>query len=229
MIPEDPLTQSPPERIFNAPLVSVLAAASIPVLFLVQQQLPGQGLDLAFRPASLIDGRWWPGLLTAMFLHANWAHAAMNAGFALAFGPPVARLFPGVRGAGAFLLFYVVAGTIAALGFGLVHLDSQQLMVGASGAVFGLMGAAIRLLGRRNGRLRSLTDRRVVVTGGALMAVNLVVGLIGFAPGMDGVQIAWEAHAVGFVFGLLAISPWQRMFGARPAFDSATDLRDPPA
>ncbi|RYG85775.1 MAG: rhomboid family intramembrane serine protease, partial [Alphaproteobacteria bacterium] len=182
----------------------------------------------AFRPASLMDGQWWPGLLTAMFLHANWAHAAMNAGFALAFGPPVARLFPGARGAGAFLLFYMAAGIVAALGYGLFHLDSQNIMVGASGAVFGLMGAAIRLLGRRTGRLRSLKDRRVVVTGGALMAVNLAVGLVGFAPGMDGVQIAWEAHAFGFAFGLLMIGPWQALFGPKPPFDSSGDLRDPP-
>lgn len=204
---------------------------SIPALYLVQARLsPGDWLGLAFRPGSLADGSWWPGLLTAVFLHANWAHVGMNAAGALAFGPPVARLFPGLRGGAAFLLFYMACGVAAALGYGLVHLDSQDIMVGASGAVFGLMGAAIRLLGRRNGRLRSLTDRRVLTTGGALMAVNALAGLIGFAPGAEGLQIAWEAHAFGFLFGLLAIDPWVKVFGRRaPAFDSPADLRDPPA
>ena len=204
-------------------------AESIPLLFMVQSRLDGAlWLPFAFRPGAPADG-WWPGLLTAMFLHANWAHAAMNAGGALAFGPPVARLFPGARGAGVFLLFYIVCGVAAALGYGLIHLNSDGVMVGASGAVFGLMGAAIRLLGRRNGGLRSLTDRRVLVTGAALMGVNLLTGLIGFLPGAEGAQIAWEAHAFGFAFGLLAIGPWMRVFGPRSAFDSPADLRDPPA
>jgi membrane associated rhomboid family serine protease len=198
----------------------------------VQGLLPDGGLGLAFRPSSLVDGDWWPGVLTAMFLHAGWAHVAMNAAAALAFAPPVARLFPGVRGGAGFLLFYISCGVMAALGYGLVHLDSRDIMVGASGAVFGLMGAAIRLLGRRDGRLRALRDRRVLTTGLALMAVNALAGLVGFAPGMEGAQVAWEAHAFGFLFGLLAIGPWTRLFAQTPAveapaFDSPGDLGDP--
>jgi membrane associated rhomboid family serine protease len=151
----------------------------------------------------------------------------MNAAGAIAFGPPVARLLPGVRGAVSFILFYIVCGVVAALGYGLVHLDSRDLLVGASGAVFGLMGAAIRLLGRRNGRLRSLTDRRVVTTSLALMAVNAAAGLLGFAPGLEGARVAWEAHAFGYVFGLLAIGPWSALTRPRSStFDSADDLGD---
>ncbi len=208
----------------------MLVVVSIPALYLIQQWLPpAEWLGLAFRPGSLADGGWWPGVLTAMFLHAGWAHVGMNAAGALAFAPPVARLFPRLRGGAAFLLFYMACGVAAALGYGLVHMNSQDIMVGASGAVFGLTGAAIRLLGRKNGRLRSLTDRRVVTTGLALMGVNALIGLIGFAPGAEGLQIAWEAHAFGFVFGLLAIGPWMKVFGRRaPAFDSSADLRDPP-
>lgn len=207
----------------------MLVAASMPLLYLLQGWLPQGGLVLAFRPASLAEGAWWPGLLTAMFLHAGWAHVAMNATGAIAFGPPVARLMPGLRGAGGFLAFYIACGVAAALGYGLAHPGRHDLMVGASGAVFGLMGAAIRLLGRRNGRLRPLTDRRVLTTSAALMFVNAAVGLIGFAPGMEGVAIAWEAHAFGFLFGLLAIGPWSRLVGPRRSrFDSDADLRDPP-
>ena len=202
----------------------------MPALYLVQGWLPQGGLGLAFRPSSLADGDWWPGVLTAMFLHAGWAHVGMNAAGALAFGPPVARLGQGARGAAAFLLFYMACGVVAALGYGLIHLGSQDIMVGASGAVFGLMGAAIRLLGRRNGVLRSITDRRALTTAGALMAVNALIGLIGFAPGVEAAGIAWEAHAFGFLFGYLTIGAWTRLFGPRrPAFDSTADLRDPQA
>ncbi|GAA0630627.1 rhomboid family intramembrane serine protease [Brevundimonas kwangchunensis] len=221
------MTRPPSEPVFNAPLAALLVIASIPALNLVQESVHYDWLQFAFRPDSLTHGDWWPGIVTAMFLHAGWGHALMNALGALAFAPPVARLFPGLRGGAAFVAFYMVCGVVAALGYGLIHINSDALMVGASGAVFGLTGAAIRLLGRRNGRLRSLTDKRVVSTSVALMAVNLAVGLIGFAPGVDAGGIAWEAHAVGYLFGLVAIGPWAKVFGERTKFDSPGDSRDP--
>ena len=114
-----------------------------------------------------------------------------------------------------FLLFYVACGALAALGYGLIHWGSTQPMVGASGAVFGLIGAATRLMGAQ-GRVLPLFDRRVLSASLAWMAVNVVVGLIGYAPGVQGAQIAWEAHAVGFIVGLLAIGPLARLFGKGP-------------
>jgi len=201
----------------------------MPALFLFQTRAGWSDamLALAFQPASLRDGGWWPGIVTSMFLHAGWAHVAMNAAGAIAFGPPVARLFPGARGAVAFLLFYIACGVAGALGFGLVRFGSQELAVGASGAVFGLMGAAIRLLGRPDGRLRPLTDRRVLRISAVLMAVNAGAGLIGLAPGMEGTPIAWEAHAFGYLAGLLLIDPWMRLWAVRrDPFDSSADLRD---
>ena len=139
----------------------------------------------------------------------------MNAVGALAFGAPVARLLGDRIGPSVFLLFYAACGALAALGYGLIHWGSPQPMVGASGAVFGLIGAATRLMGGQ-GRVLPLFDRRVVSASLAWMAVNLVVGLIGYVPGVQGAQIAWEAHAVGFVVGLLAIGPLGRLFASGP-------------
>ena len=203
----------------------------MPVLFLAQLTLPDGGLSLAFRPSSIWNGQWWPGLLTSMFLHFDWAHVAMNAVGALAFGAPVARLLGGGRGVVGFLAFYIVCGLTAALGYGLVHPDSYDSLIGASGAVFGLMGAALRLLGRRDGRLRSLGDRRFLVMAAVIMGVNLGAGLIGLAPGAGaGARVAWEAHAFGFIAGALLIGPWALLFRSRStSFDSPTDLRDPSA
>ena len=212
--------------------MTVALAVSMPALYLLQSRAGWSDavLALAFQPATLREGGWWPGLLTSMFLHAGWPHAAMNAAGAIAFGPPVARLLPGARGALAFLLFYTLCGLAGSLGFGLVRIETHSFTVGASGAVFGLMGAAIRLLGRRNGRLRPLGDRRVLTISAVLMVVNVGAGLIGVAPGMEGTGIAWEAHAFGYLFGLLAIGPWVRLWApAAQPFDSAGDLRDPPA
>lgn len=213
---------------FNAPLVAVGVAVSMPVLYWLQTRLPDGGSSLYFRPSSLWDGGWWPGVLTSMFVHGGWPHVAMNAILALAFGAPIARLMPGVKGAIGFLAFFIVCGVLATVGYALAHSASYDNLAGASGAVFGLMGAALRLLGRKSGELRSLTDKRFLTPAAAIMAVNVVVGLLGFAPGMEGVRIAWEAHAVGFVAGALLIGPWVSVFRTRPeAFDSPPDLRDP--
>jgi len=215
------------ERIFNAPLPPLLVALSMPILFFLQERLPDEGLRWAFFPNTLVNGGWWPGVLTSMALHGGWAHALMNAGFALAFGPPVARLFRGLKGGFIFFAYYIVCGLVGTLGYGLVHLGGDAPMVGASGAVTGLLGGAIRLLGT-GGRLRPLTDRTVVTTGAVILILNAATGLIGFAPGVEGAGIAWEAHAFGFLAGLLLIGPLNRWFGKPPAgFASSAGLGDP--
>ena len=216
----------PRERIFNAPLLAVLLAASMPALYFFQERSRDNWRGLAFAPIDLAEGRYG-GLFTSMLVHGGWIHALMNAVAALTFGAPVARLFRGPVGVGVFLALYICAGIFATLGYGLVHLGSPDPLVGASGAVFGLIGAATRLLGG-GGRVLPLTSRSVITTSIAWMAVNAVVGLIGFAPGVDGARIAWEAHAFGFLFGILAIGPLARMF-ARPdeRFDSSGGLGDP--
>lgn len=199
----------------------------MPALFYLQLGLPDEGLRWAFRPDTLIEGGWWPGVLTSMVLHGGWSHALINAGFAFAFGPPVARLFSGVKGGGVFLGYYIVCGLVGTLGYGLVHLGSDAPMVGASGAVTGLLGGAIRLLGT-DGRPRPLADRRVIGMSVAILALNAATGLIGFAPGAQGAGVAWEAHAFGFLTGLLLIGPLARWFGiARPAFASPPGMGDP--
>lgn len=223
-----PANPRPPrEKILNAPLLPVLIALSMPALYALQRDLPDEGLRWAFRPTSLVESGWWPGILTSMVLHGSWTHALINAGFAFAFGPPIARLFSGVKGGLVFLGYYIVCGAAGTLGYGLVHLGSDAPLVGASGAVTGLLGGAIRLLGR-DGRLRPLTDGRVIGMSAAILALNVVTGLIGFAPGTNGAQIAWEAHAFGFLTGLLLIGPLARWFGiARPAFASPASMGDP--
>ena len=209
--------EGPPgrEKVFNAPPTVLLIALSMPVLFFFQRQLSDMGAGMAFAPSDLQQGRYG-GLFTSMLLHAGWAHAVMNAVAALAFGAPVARLFGDRIGPTVFLLFYIGCGVAAALGYGLIHWGDATPMVGASGAVFGLIGAATRLMGGR-GRVLPLRDRRVIGASVAWMSVNALTGLIGHAPGADGAAIAWEAHAVGFVVGLAAIGPLGRLFRRGPA------------
>ncbi len=220
------LNGPPREKILNAPLLPVLIALSMPVLFYFQTRLPDGGLDLAFVPRDLQQGRW-SGLFTSMLLHGGWLHAVMNAIGALTFGAPVARLMRGPGGVLSFLLLYVGAGVFAALGYGLVHIESVSPLVGASGAVFGLIGAATRLIGGR-GTILPLNHPGVIRMAIVWMAVNAATGLIGFAPGAGGATIAWEAHAFGFLFGILAIGPMGGLFVRRDqAFALPDSLDDP--
>lgn len=203
----------PREKIFNAPFLPLLIAASMPVLFYLQERLPDQGLSMAFVPADLWRGEW-TGLFTSMLLHGGWAHVTMNAVGALAFGAPVGRLMERGPGPLVFILFYIAAGAVAALGYGLVHPNSMAPLVGASGAVFGLIGAATRLMGG-HGRVLPLFHPAVLKASLVWMGVNLLIGLIGFAPGAEGARVAWEAPAFGFLFGILAIGPLGRWFAPR--------------
>lgn len=218
----------PKERVFNAPLLAVLLAASMPALFFLQERSRDFWLGLSFAPIDLAEDRFG-GLFTSMLVHGSWTHALMNAVGALTFGAPVARLFKGRVGVMVFLALYIASGVFATLAYGLVHWGRADPLVGASGAVFGLIGAATRLLGG-GGRVLPLTSRSVIMTSVAWMAVNAVVGLIGFAPGVEGARIAWEAHAFGFLFGILAIGPLARLFArSDERFDSPAGLGDPPA
>lgn len=213
------------EPIFNAPFLPALIAASMPVLYYFQERLADGGLSMAFRAVDLQQGRWG-GLFTTMLLHGNWIHAVMNAVGALTFGAPVARQLKGAGGALGFLILYIAGGAIGALGYGLCHPGSDAPLVGASGAVFALIGAATRLMGG-HGRVMPLSDPGVIRASLAWMGVNLVVGLIGLAPGAEGARIAWEAHAFGFVVGLLSIGALDRLFGDHSRFDLDRSMSDP--
>ena len=228
MEPSDGRFDGPPprERIFNAPLPALILAVSIPALYWFQERAHTYWLELAFRPIDLAEGRFG-GLVTSMFVHGGWAHALMNAVGALTFGVPLARLSAGGTGIGIFFSLYIVSGVVATLGYGVLHWGGMDPLVGASGAVFGLIGAATRLLGGQ-GRVLPLTDGGVIRSGIAWMGVNAVIGLIGFAPGTEGARIAWEAHAFGFLFGILAIGPLARVFGRiDERFDSRPGTGDP--
>ena len=161
-------------------------------------------------PAELSAGRW-PGLVTSNFLHQGLLHLGVNSVMALAFGAPVARLLGG-RPAGAtlFFLFFLVCGIAGGLTFWLLHPQYPGPLIGASGGVSGLMGAAARLIDRP-GSVGPLLSRTVLSFAAALVLVNLLVAAAGFAPGAVGVAIAWEAHLGGLLLGLLLIGPLARL------------------
>jgi len=227
----DPLTShgprapAPREPMLNLPGV-VLALAGICVaVHVVRVYLLDMEQDIAvlvraafipirYTGAFDLDFYAFSSPFTYAFLHGGWAHLAINMVWLAAFGSPLANRLGAVR----FVLFWAVTGLAAAALHFAVHPYDQAPLVGASGAISGMMGAAARFgfrIDRRDGRAaflgapmpigQVLRSRGVMTFLGIWMAVNLITGLVGFAPGVDD-QIAWEAHVGGFVAGFFGIS-----------------------
>jgi len=207
---EQPDRRGTPEPVFNAPWIVLLLTAVLVGGYAIQSRFPldAVAMDFAFSPALLEEGHW-ERLFTALFLHGNWPHALMNAGFCLAFGTPVARYFGDrLPGAVLFLGFYLACGALSSLGYAALHAGEQSALVGASGAVSGLMGAAARLIAG-HGRVGPILSRTVLGMGAIWFAINAVIGVLGsgLLPGAQGAAVAWEAHIAGFAAGVLLMSP----------------------
>ncbi|MGH6958224.1 MAG: rhomboid family intramembrane serine protease [Caulobacteraceae bacterium] len=203
---------------FRAPWTLVAICVVLIGLYALQSAyLSNQELArLALTPAALEEGRW-STLFTALFLHASWAHVLLNSLAVIAFGPPVARLMGvGARGSLAFFAFYLVCGVLAGLGYVAVQPHDAAPVVGASGAVSGLLGGASRLI-QRGGRLGPLLSSTVIGMGAAWVIVNVAMGVSGLTPGAAGVQVAWQAHLAGYAAGVLLVGAFARLAGADPA------------
>lgn len=203
-------SRPPREPIFNAPWPPVAICLLMIVCYLGQGRLSDASINaLALRPSAVLGGQPL-GLVTHMFLHGGWLHVLMNAGFCLAFGAPVSRLL-GEDGKGAALtaLFFLTCGVMAGLVYVAIHPTGDQLVVGASGAVYGLMGAASRLIDW-GGVLGPIRSRTVLSMAAVMVVLNLLIGVFG-DPMMGGAAVAWEAHLAGFAVGLFLIGPVARL------------------
>lgn len=199
------------EPIFRAPWPSLLLVLSIPALYALQSTVQAEAqVELLRRfaliPASLAEQGYAP-LLTMLLLHGSWAHALVNAASALAFAPPVARLFGArARGVIGFLVFYILCGVISGLGYALLNPGSDTPVVGASGAISGLFAAASRLLGSQS-RLQPLFSSRVLIWAAVFALMNVMLGLSNLTPGAEGMPVAWQAHLAGYLAGLILVGP----------------------
>lgn len=147
------------------------------------------------------------------FLHGGVAHLVVNMVWLAAFGSPLANRIGTAR----FLLFWL-ATSLAAIGLHFVlHPYENIPVVGASGAISGMMGAAARYafrIDRASGRpafagavlpvIQVFRSRATVTFLIVWFAVNLAMGLV---PGIAGAEggIAWEAHIGGFLAGFFLV------------------------
>jgi membrane associated rhomboid family serine protease len=144
----------------------------------------------------------WHTMLTHMFLHGSWMHIIGNMWFMWIFGNNVEDSM----GHGRFALFYVLSGLAAAAAQMVSDPASGIPMVGASGAIGGVMGAYILLYPRV--RVHMLIWLGFYVTTVAIPAVWMLgywflVQVIGglSAIGAQGGGVAFWAHVGGFVAG----------------------------
>jgi len=168
---------------------------------------------LAIVPTRLL-GSPSPGqvatLLTSSFMHAGWLHLAGNLLFLAVFGPTVeARL--GWRG---FTALYLGSGIAGGLAYALAHPSSAVPLVGASGAIAGVLGAHLVLEPRA--RVTTLVPALVIFEIASLPAafvialwflLQVAATVAAVAPGTAGAEVAWVAHVAGFAAGALLASP----------------------
>lgn len=238
--PQKPQTQPPSGRepIFLLPgaitlLVGVLAAvhlASTLVLNPVgQEQLylwfafqPFRIVLAGYDPSFAIPLLWTP--FSHAFLHAGWEHLLINAAWLVIFATPVVRRY----GAGPMLALFLLSAAGGAALFAATTLNEQIYLIGASGGVAGLTGAAIRfmfqpvLIGRHpeTGE-RIVLGRQLASILGVFanprsrwftliwLALNAAVPLVPLLTGTS-LSIAWQAHLGGFIVGFLLVGLFER-------------------
>jgi membrane associated rhomboid family serine protease/Zn-finger nucleic acid-binding protein len=148
-------------------------------------------------PVQLAKGYWLP-LFTSIFVHAGFFHLFGNLFFLWLFGDNVEERL----GHFSFLLFYLVVGAVAGLIYALGNSQSSVPVVGASGAIAGVMGAYFVFF--PEAEIRTLLAWRVVRIPalfylGGWFLIQIFNTVFSSVSGVSGV--AWLAHVAGFLLG----------------------------
>jgi len=159
----------------------------------------------ALDPQQVAQGEYWR-LVTVMFLHASFLHIAFNMYALYILGPPVEEWFGEWR----FLAIYLVSGFlggVASYAFGPIN----EIGVGASGAIFGLMGAWLIYNFRRRDNPLAYSQMRIALI---LIGINMV-----FSFSVHGID--WRAH-LGGLLGGIAAGFFAEGFGPRSTRNAVT-------
>lgn len=168
----------------DRPVVTFGIIAVTVVVYLLQW-VPSLAVtqSLAYTPMLTVAEPW--RMLTSVFVHSRGFifHILLNMYMLWIFG----QLMEQLLGRGRFLALYLISGFAGSVGV-LLLAPVNTVVVGASGAIFGLMGAFLVIQRRLGGNTNQLL---------ILLVINLVIG---FIPGLN---IAWQAHVGGLVGGAL--------------------------
>jgi membrane associated rhomboid family serine protease len=225
-----PIKDSVPRNRF--PFVTVAIISINIFVFLFELSLPGGTLNEFIYLFGLVPARYshpawaeivgyplgsyWP-FLTNLFLHGGWLHIIANMWFLFLFGDNVEDRMGPFR----FFLFYIAAGVSANLIYFLVSRDSTTPVIGASGAIAGVMAAYLRLFPQA--RIITLVPVLFFPFFFEIPALffmvfwfflQLISGAATLAVAKSGSGIAWWAHIGGFAVGFFLVRPLcSRSFG----------------
>lgn len=231
---ESPEDEAAPRRepVFNLPAVIVGLIAACVALHALRSYVLSDAADIwlirhfAFVPIDYsglyqADAYLLVAPLSYAFLHGTMAHLLVNMIWLAAFGSPLANRL----GAARFLAFWVATGIASVALHYVLHRFDAIPLVGASGAISGMMGAAARFgfrIDRQSGRaafagpvlpvaavFRSRATATFLVVW---LAINLLMAF-GFGASDDGGRIAWEAHIGGFLLGFFAVRLFDPPYG----------------
>lgn len=167
-------------------------------------------------PARLVAEPWeaWPSLFSSMFMHASVSHLVGNLLFLSIFGDNIEDALGRVR----FALFYLLSGLGAGFAQVLIDPASTIPMVGASGAISGILGAYLVLFPRSRVLILNTVPPLWLIFGftfyapawlvlGFWFLVQNLMPALGQLAGAGGSNIAFFAHLGGFIVGLMWIRP----------------------
>jgi membrane associated rhomboid family serine protease len=208
-----PLRDVIPSR--TRPVVTVALIALNALVFLRQMGLPPDVLEAFIHAFGLVPADFsWLNVFSSMFVHGGLMHAGGNMLYLWIFGDNVEDRM----GHGRFLVFYLLSGVGAALAQTAAAPDSLVPMVGASGAIAGVMGAYFVLYPRS--RVLTLIPFPITVIEipavyflGVWFLMQFVNGMATLAPGAEGQLaggVAFWAHAAGFGVGALLVFLFRR-------------------
>ncbi|MEO5656262.1 MAG: rhomboid family intramembrane serine protease [Nitrospiria bacterium] len=214
-----PLRDENPTTI--TPVVTMGLIAANVLVFLYQMSLGGSGEELVYTfgavPLALFGGESLSPLpatltlMTSMFLHGGFMHVGGNMLYLWIFGNNIED----VMGHGRFIVFYLICGVAAAYAHALSAPSSAVPMIGASGAISGVLGAYLLLFPRAQiltliplGFFTRLVHIPAMVVLGFWIVIQFLNGTL--SVGQAGGGVAWFAHVGGFVAGMALIRVFAR-------------------
>src|SRR5512135_745729 len=201
-------------RARRVPVVNWMLIALNVLVFLYELSLSPSGMERLTLRWGLVPARLmadpvtaWVTIFTSMFLHGGWFHILSNMWVLFIFGDNIEDRM----GGGRYLSFYLLSGVAAGLLQSFVLRSSGEPMIGASGAIAGVLGAYLILYPRA--RIASLVPILFIFTIIEIPATifllfwfvsQLFSGWLALGSSA-GSGVAWWAHVGGFLFGILTV------------------------
>lgn len=207
----------------STPVVTVTFIIACSLVFLYQSSLPpNPGEIFVYRfgaiPAVLFGHAALPPeaaalpafstVLTSMFLHGSWMHLFGNMLYLWVFGNNIED----VMGSSKFVVFYLLSGIVAAFSHAITDPASTVPMVGASGAISGILGAYLLLFPHARVLLLAPVVGTTYVPAGIVLGFWFVMQVLsgGASLASQGGGVAFFAHIGGFVAGMIFIGFFKR-------------------